>query len=134
MSPEAAKDEMLAVFKAMWDPTGYTAAYPDVPAIPPPTDAPWARITVRHELGGQTSLSNAAGAKKWTHVGTLFVQLFTPIGQGGTVGLQLVKPVLDAYRNARGVVWYRNHRFREIGNDGAFNQINCMVDFTYDDS
>lgn len=134
MTPEAARDEMLAVFKAAWDTTGYSAQYPDLPGKPPQAEEPWARITVRHELGGQTSLTNAAGAKKFTHVGSLFVQVFVPIGQGGSMGYPLAKLVLDAYRQARGAVWYRNHRFREVGNDGAFTQFNCIIDFTYDDS
>lgn len=132
-APDAARDEILAVFKATWDLTGYAVVWSDNAAQPPAAEQPWARVTLRHADGRQTSLTNAGGAKKHTHVGTLYVQLFLPIGQGVTMGYPLARQVLQAYRAARGSVWYRNHRFREVGDDGAFEQINCLIDFTYDD-
>lgn len=128
----AATDEMLAVFKAAWDLTGYAVVWSDIPGNPPATEAPWARVAVRHATGSQSSLAGSAGSKLHTHTGTLWVQIFVPLGQGETVGRTLAQQVLDAYRAARGAVWYRNHRFREAGNSGAFVQVNCLIDFSYD--
>lgn len=133
MSPDAAVDEMLAVFKGYWDTTGYAAVWSDNAAAPPLSETPWARVTVRHDTGGQSSLTNAVGAKKHTHGGTLWVQLFIPMGQGPAMGYTLSRAVLQAYRDARGAVWYRKHRFREAGDDGAYQMFNCLIDFTYDD-
>lgn len=133
-TPEQARDEMLAVFKAAWDQTGYTARYPDLPGGPPQTAEPWARASVVHSGGRQTSLSNSAGAKKHTHTGAVIVQIFVPMGDGMGPAYTLARSVLQAYRDARGAVWYRNHRFREAGDDGAYSQINCTIEFSYDDA
>lgn len=133
-TPEQARDEMLAVFKAAWDPTGYTAIWSDIPGTVPASEAPWARVTVRHQDGRQGSLSNQAGVTRHTYTGTLFVQLFVPVGQGLTLGYTLARLVVQAYRTARGAVWYRRQQFREAGNSGAFEQINVTVEFTYDDA
>lgn len=133
MTPDAARDEMLAVFKAVWDVTGYAVAWSDIPGgKPPAAEEPWARVTLRHGPGGQSSLADSSGAKQHTLRGTLWVQLFVPIGQGVTKGYELAHTVLSAYRAARGAVWFTNHRFREAGNSGAFEQINCLIDFSYD--
>lgn len=131
-SIDEATDEMLTVFKDAWDLTGYAAVWSDIPGSVPQTEEPWARVTVRHADGGQTSLANAQGARMFTHTGTLWVQLFVPMGQGGTKGYELAQLVLSAYRSARGAVWYRNHRHREAGKSGAFEQVNCLIDFSYD--
>lgn len=132
MTPDQARDEMLAVFKSFWDTTGYTVAWEDVPSAPPATEQPWARVSVRHGPAAQSTLANNEGVRKYTAVGSLWIQLFTPIGQGGTLGYTLAQSVLTAYRAARGSVWYRNHRFREVPGNGGFTLINCIIDFTYD--
>lgn len=132
MTPDTARDEMLAVFKTVWDATGYPVLWPDVPGAPP-ASGPYARVTVRHAVGKQTSLSSATGAKLVTHMGTLWISVFIPIGQGGTTGYTLVQSILGAYRAARGSVWYRNPRFREVPDTtGAYSHFNTMIDFTYD--
>ena len=134
MTPNDALDEMLGVFKAAWDTTGYTAAYSDQAGKPPTTEVPWARVTVRHDQGAQSSLANGIGAKKYTHGGTIFAELYEPMGDGGGQGLIHARLVLNAYRQARGAVWYRNHRFRETEPEGAFTRFLCAIDFVYDDS
>jgi hypothetical protein len=131
VSPEQAVDEMSAVFVAAWDPA-YPVLWPDV-AGAVPAGGPWARVTVQHFDGGQSSLANDVGAKKHTAKGTLTVQVFAPVGNGKVTGYQLAYVVLQAYRNARGSVWYRNQRMREAGNSGAHEQTNVLIDFTYDD-
>lgn len=135
MTPEAARDEIFRVFKSTWDATGYAAVWPDTPDQTPPEseEVPWARVTLQHQDGGQNSLANHAGSKMWEHVGTLFIQIFVPAGQGATPGYPLVRKVMNAYRVARGAVRYTSHRFRETGRDGAFNGFLVLVDFAYDD-
>lgn len=49
------------------------------------------------------------------------------------MGYTLAQSILVAYRAAKGSVWYRNPRFREVPDtNGAYSQINVMIDFTYD--
>lgn len=134
MTPLQARNEILAIFKAAWDTTGYTALYPDVGGIPP-DNAPWARVTLRHVTGEQASLASAASIKKWTQEGILTVQVFAPQGDGMTKVYQLSNTVLNAYRDATdGSVWYRNHRIKEAGGSGAFEQVNVTVEFSYDET
>lgn len=132
MTPEAARDEILAVFKAAWDTTAYSArvAWTDVQGDQPAGSDPWARCVVRHALGRQRSFGTP---KVQTMTGTLWVQVFGPMGEGSQSAYTLARVVAQAYRNARGTVWYRNIRIREAGASGAFQQINVLVDFTYDD-
>jgi hypothetical protein len=133
MSPGEARDEMLAVFKAAWDPTGYAAVWTDVAEDVPANDAPWARPSVRHFDGRHSSLANHAGVTKHTAAGILTVQVFAPKGDGGTKAYELAHLLRRAYSTARGSVWYRNPRIREAGDSGAYTQINVLIDFTYDD-
>lgn len=132
MTPDQARDEMLSVFKAAWDNTGFAALYTDVTGEVPATEDPWARVVIRHADGGQTGFG-ATQVKKYTQRGVLIAQVFAPIGDGSSKAYELVQLVLTAFSQARGTVWYRNQRFKEIGNSGAFEQMNVLIDFTYDD-
>lgn len=134
MTPADAKDEMLAVFHGAWNALGYIAIYDDKAGQKPTgsDETPWARVTLQHIGGGQTALGNSIGSKLYTNTGILTAQLFSPFSEGQDRLLPLVQLVQDAYRKARGNVWYRNVRFREQPRDGAFAQANVLVDFTYD--
>lgn len=133
MTPNDAKDEMLLVFRTAW-PVELFARYPDVAEMQKPSSAvSWARVDLKHADGGVSSLANAAGHTLHTARGTLWVQVFAPMGDGGVAGYTLAKTVLDAYRAARGGVWYRKHRLRDVGPDGAWHRTDFLVDFTYDD-
>lgn len=135
MTPNEARDEMLAIFKIIWDDQGYTAVYTDVPGSPPSASKPWARPTIKHALGGQASLSSDVGTQIYTQVGTLFIQVFAPLGDGGKKANDLAQLLLVAYSTARGgSVWYRNQRLKNVGSDGAFENVNVLIDFTYDDT
>ncbi len=132
MTPEEAVDVMLDIFKAAWDPR--PALYDDKTGEIPTSETPWARATIQHATGGQSSLSGASGTKRHTEKGTVFVQVFTPVGDGSTACYQLAKLVRDAFRDARDAnVWFRNVFLTEIGISGAFRQINVQATFSYDE-
>lgn len=130
-----ANDEILTLFKTAWDAIGHDAIYENVAGDPPTTAAPWARVTVRHFPGGQASLSDDAGAKRWTRNGLITVQIFVPTGEGKAEAYALAKVVADAYEGKRtpSNVWFRNVRPNEIGPDGAWFQLNVLAEFTYDE-
>lgn len=130
-----ARDEISALFKAAWDTTGYPVIWDDVAQAPPKTRSPWARHTVRHEDGRQASLANHLGQRRWRRFGTVFIQIFTPVGKGLSEADILIKVAMDAYegQSTAGGVWFRNVRFREIGADGDWNQVNVLADFEYDE-
>lgn len=133
MTPDQARDEMFAVFKAAWDTTALAVTYTDVPGSVPQAEEGWARLVLRHATGNQRGFG-ATNVRKYTQTGVLVVQVFAPIGDGSTKAYELAQLVLAAYRQARGgSVWYRDTYIKEIGCEGAFEQINVLINFTYDD-
>jgi len=138
MTADEARDEMLAVFKAAWDTTGYHVVWDDTPGTPPEVDGtdkkPWARVNVQHFGGRQSSLGNADGAKRHTFSGMLSVQVFAPAGDGHAIGYPLATLVLNALRAPRRqAIWYREQSLREQPRYGNFSQINVSTLFFYDD-
>ena len=133
MTPEQAVDAILDIFKAAWDPTGFAAVYGDKPGTKPPSEALWARATIQHATGDQSSLAGETGTRRYTEEGTLTVQVFAPVGDGSTECYRAATLVRDAYRDARHPnVWFRNARIQEVGASGAFDQINVLATFSYD--
>lgn len=132
MTVDQARDAMLAIFKAYWDAVlpAVVAVYGDVPA--PTTPSAWARVVVRHATGGQSSLTGGLGTTKYESRGTLWIQVFAPVGDGMVRAYALAEGVVNAYRNAKIDVWFRNVRMNEVGTSGAFEQINVLVDFEYE--
>jgi hypothetical protein len=128
---DEARDAMLAVFKAAWG--NRAALYSDVPGTPPTTEVVWARVTVLHATGGQGSLTGGLGTVQWDNKGVLWIQVFAPKGDGGKAGYEAAQLLVNAYRDARGSVWYRNIRMNEMGTDGAFERFDVKADFEYTD-
>lgn len=133
MTFDEARDVMCATFLTAWEPLGYPAVWTDVASTIPETEKVWARVVIRHANGGQGSLAGDTGVKRWERTGTLFVQVFAPVGDGTLAGYDAAQAVVNAFQSARDCVWYRNIRINEVGADGAFEQINVLVDFSYDD-
>lgn len=130
MTFDEARDEMLAIFHQVWG--SRAVSYNDVRALEPSTGI-WARVTVRHGTGGQSSLGDQTGTRKWRIAGTLYISVFSPVGDGNTQGYNAAEEVADAYRVAKnGCVWYRNHRIREIGDDSAETHTQFTCEFEYD--
>jgi len=125
------KDEMLAVFAAVWGTK--KAIYPNVPDTIPTGNVLWARVTVLTANGSQSSLAGDTGDTLFDNTGTLWIQVFAPVGDGDVAGLTAAQSVVDAYRKARGHVWYRNIRMNEMGADGAFTRFDVKADFQYTD-
>lgn len=135
------RDNILKVFKDAWDILGHPAVYTDVAKETPDDmgDAPsatiWARATIRHADGFQSSLTGPLeGKKRHTNIGTVTIQVFGPLGDGSTAAYDAAQTVATAYRKASGnPVWFRRVRINEIGTRGAFSQINVLANFSYDD-
>lgn len=134
MNAIQAKDLMLGVFKTVWDayPGSPVAEYTDIPGGPPTVDKLWARATVKHATGAQTSLGGLGG-RRFTASGIVWVQVFAPAGDGSTGALTAAQAIVDAYRTARLDVWFRNVGLVEMGGDGAFSRVDVKGEFYYDD-
>lgn len=128
---QEAKDIMFGHLQAA-TPTGVVILWPDTPQDIP-VGQRWLRPVVRHATGGQMSLSNESGSRKFTHAGVLIVQVAAPVGDGTSKLDELVQ-TLQTYFETIGSsqVWYRNIRALEIGKDGSAEIVNFMADFSYD--
>lgn len=134
MTYEEARDAIFGILKAVWDPTGYPIVWTDVPGEKPPSETVWARATIRHATGRQASLAGENGARRYEATGTVFVQVFAPIGDGSTAGYRAAELVKNAYNAARDDnIWFRDTRMIEVGASGAFEQFNVLSTFSYDD-
>lgn len=135
-----ARDSMLKVFKDAWDPTGYPVVYPKTAGAETddgdtPSANVWARATIRHADGFQSSLTGPLeGVKRHSRVGIVIIQVFAKIGDGSTAAYDAAQIVANAFEKSRDIpVWFRRVRINEIGARGAYDQINVLADFTYDD-
>lgn len=130
-----ARNAIFDIFYAgYWQATGYKVKWPDLPEFKPVNEVPWARVNLQHQRGGQGSLSGAAGSKRWDRNGVLTIQIFTPIGTGLSEGYNMAQSVMALYEGvAVESLWFRNVRVNEAAPDGAFNQINVVIDFEYDE-
>lgn len=134
MTPQQAIDQMLAAIKTVAGAHSVTMLWPDVPGDPP-TDATavWARANVLHADGGQGSLTGGLGTAMYDATGVLWIQLFTPVGDGKVKGYAVGYAFLTALRQFSGSVWLRRQRLEEAGQDGAFNKFDIKADFEYYD-
>lgn len=134
-----AKSEMLSIFAEVWGPTGFEVRYDDV-AVPngtpviPVGDKPWAKVTIRHEDGGTTSLAGTTGQRRYEAVGYIVVQLFAPSGKGHSVIYDLADELLNAYVKLRphNCVGYSHQRIKEVTSTSASAQVNFITDFSYE--
>ena len=130
-----ARDEMLALFLTYWN--ANASGPPPVEywdqVVDPKAEAvtEWARVTVRHNTGGNDALGNRLRAR----AGIVTVQVFTTFGDGLSTSDALAKVATDAFhgKSTSGGVWFRNVRLNEIGRDGKWFQVNVVADFEYNE-
>lgn len=132
-----ARSIMLNIFKTKWSELqspAYWVEYESTAGQPPTSRKPWARVTLRHRDGPQASLTGAEGeCRRYSQFGTIYVQLFGPMGSGMKELYRLAGGVQTAYNQARRLpVIFRNVRIQEAGPSTLWDQINVVIDFVYD--
>lgn len=143
-SHETATNEIMSAFKTKWDadaPAIHGGAALDpfwdgVGTRPEPDPAKtWLEVVIRHASGGQASLSDAAGKRKFARLGIVTVAIYFPLGQeGGLVKgkrlAQVARAAFEGKATASGV-WFRNARIVEVGIDRAWYHFNVIAEFRY---
>ena len=132
MTYKEARDYIYGIFHAVWD-NNWPVAWGDLPATPPSEDIAWAKVRLQHTNGGQSSLSGESGSRRFARRGIVAISIFVPVGGGQTKAYELAQMVANAYEDARLDVWFRNTRIREMGASGAFEQVDVLSDFHYDE-
>lgn len=127
-----ANDDILALLKAAWDPTGHEMFYDDIREQRETDQTPWAQVVVRHAAGQQDTLGGV-GNRGFLRLGVVIVTINTPSGSGLSTAYALAKVVADAYEGVSSPngVWFRNVRINELGRDGTFYRTNVLIDFEY---
>lgn len=134
MTFQEARDVICGIFFQAWKPLGFPVVWTDVPSEVPTGQTVWSRVVIRHEWAEQGSLGDFQGKKRWDRSGTVFCQIFSPVGEGSKTLYDVAQIVVDAFQASRHPnVWFRNIQLNEAGSDGAFEQINVTANFQYDD-
>lgn len=92
--------------------------------------APYARTTIRVIDSSQTT----QGRRHFGTTGKVTTQIFTPFGDGNTLGDQLAQVILDALRGHVGSTagfWVFDIVPAEIGQDGPWFQMNVSASFGF---
>ena len=135
------RDEILLHFTTAWN-----AGTPPIPLLlyddkkrDLPPNAPYARITIKHNVFPQTTIgatvAKGGNGVRFRRFGIVTVQVFELSGDGLTSSDVLVDLALDAFEGEKtGLdrVEFRNARANEIGQDGPWFQTNVIAEFTYD--
>lgn len=134
-----ARDEIYALWQEALNgatlPAGFKTFWDDTKDENSKERSPWARISVRHTAGGQSSISGGLGKRRYSRTGTVYVNLFAEPGDGLRVLDPLVKIALDAFEGKAtpSQVWFTKSRVREQGILKGWYQINVLFDFNYDE-
>lgn len=139
---EEARAEMYALIKSARDAIAlgiYTEWQGKESSTPPPQDAEWLSVSLRHSPtgSGQSSLSCEQGRRRWRREGMLYVQCFAPLSAGGLKrAMELACAFRDGIQGSTGTpggVWFRNPSAFEVGPDRNWFNANASARFTYDE-
>jgi hypothetical protein len=137
-----AKNEIAGAFRDQWIGGPLSAELPvlyrDV-GDKPPTSGAWARLTIRHSLGGQATLAGDSGTRHYRHTGFVTVQVFAErhdrAGAETTLDalVTIAKHAFEGITTSPGRVAFHRVRVNEVGVSGVWLQTNVLADFEYDE-
>lgn len=135
-----AYDAMAQQFNTAWTAGAPTVpiVWPDVKSDIPDKGVAFCRFTVIHNpgLGGQATLANCQGQRRYRRNGNVIIQLFVPFAGGLRTMHTLIPIAMQAFEGVDlqpSGVWFRNTRFVEVGPSGAYLQWNVTTEFEYDE-
>ncbi len=141
----AARDEVIGLVYEAWkaDPLTqdltlvFQDAANDIPQTSDGDNNPsaWGRVAMLHTGGGQASLANHQGKRRYNRRGFVQVSIYTPRDTGLSMSDGIAMIVLNALEgvDTPSGVWFRHVRISEVGVDGAWYQLNVLADFNYDE-
>jgi len=136
---EQGRDEISNVFKTALDASAFSSAvvlYDNTKTdVPEDGTGTWIRFGVRHNTGGQATLSGEVGTKRYRRTGLISIQCFLPINKGSQDGDAISQVFVDAFENPTpaGEVLYRSVVPTVIGVSGSWFQVNIIGQFEYDE-
>jgi hypothetical protein len=144
MTYTEAKDELYGIVLAAINDGIDSAAVPAIemrwPGVPiiasPPNDGYWGRVFYTTVRDVQASLAKNKGVSRYSALGQLIVQIYSPVSIVGSIdnGNLLAELVRNYFRrpSPSGVLSFTNQQVREVGNTDTHYQTNVMVECHYD--
>ena len=101
-----------------------------------PTDAPWARLTILHEQGGDPTLGPPGSNKrKFRRRGRVLINLFDKVDTGTRSLDLLASQARDIFEGTQfSGLYFVSADVREIGQDGEWQQFIVDAPFDYDET
>jgi hypothetical protein len=143
-TPQESVDEILARFQTVWSGFGHPVVWQDVPIsadLQKMIDGadgvdftPYARVTIRSNQRKQMTLGQ--GTRKFMGNGVLFVEIFTPTGDGLVAARVLATAVRDAFETpniSSYNTWYGQCRTQENGAEGLWSRVTVTVEWEYEE-
>jgi len=132
-SRTAARDEILAMVKAIADAQGIEDIYDDVPDdIPDSVD--YIKTLLVHQAGNQATLANSGGQRRYEKSGLLTIQIYTAAGGGLANSDTFAQAFEDGFegKESPSGVWFRSAFSNEFGKTGNRFRTDVFVSFEYD--
>ena len=106
--------------------------YTNINADPPEVPQVWGRLHIQNRDGTRASLGS--DCPRFRRFGSLFIMVFTPIGDGTQDADQIADSLVNAFDDAGAIdnIWFRDVGMREVGPDGTYHQVNVEAQFTFD--
>lgn len=128
----AAQEQMARRFLTAWGVSGFRAELENE-KFTPTSGVPWARMVFRNRGGPQNTFGKP-GVRKFDRVGSMFVQVFTPLQEGTGQGTDLAQLVVDAFEGERipgTSICFNEVIVRQAPPSGDWNQVTVEVNFRY---
>ena len=145
-SYEQALADIFGLFNIAWTAktTAIVGYIPNVawPGIEQPTTPDrskfWARVSQKTSFETQSTLRNGDNGQRYTNQGTLYVQIFCPVSEVGSIskGRRLATLARDAFRGKHSLngVWFRNAKIVEMPTEQDWFAFTAQVDYIYDET
>jgi hypothetical protein len=140
-------NKVMGRFNTAWGTTGFPVSFTDVPLTPALSDmiqgengvelTPWARCTIRTAQRKQETFgANGNSGRIWLELGAVFIEIYSPTGQGLEQAYELAEIVKNAFEGVSEDtnIFYRDFCIVEAGAEGVFSHLNVTGQWEYRES
>lgn len=142
LTAQEAVAAVAGVIKTAWEASGaptedLTLLYDDVKGSKPGEDLKtlypegFGRVTTRILSSAQDTISTS---RRYGTEALLTVQVFAPIGSGGSLARSYAQPLLNALRDYAGAssgLWFYNVAAPEFGEDGPWFRVDVVASYQF---
>lgn len=133
LTPDEADKAIQARFTTMWG-TTTPIAWDNKTFDAEGLNVAYVRLSVQFALGSQSAMG-LIGDRCYRNTGTVFVQVFTPVGGGKSPNTVLATQARNVFRGVQlpGGLWFRDEGITHVGPEGRWYQQNVTANFIFDE-